>query len=162
VPIGVHSAAWDLLWWNPLWAALTGDPSQLSGLDRNVAWRHFMKARGIVDFDDRHAEEFSSDLAADLREATGRYPADPGLRGLIDRLRTESPDFERRWREAHIARHRTSTKTFTSTPVGPITVDCDVLSAPGTDLRIVLYSVAPDSDDASKLDLLRVSGAQAL
>ena len=24
VPIGVHSATWDLLWWNPLWAALTG------------------------------------------------------------------------------------------------------------------------------------------
>jgi hypothetical protein len=20
VPIGMHSAAWDLLWWNPLWA----------------------------------------------------------------------------------------------------------------------------------------------
>ena len=49
VPIGVHSAAWDLLWWNPLWAALTGDPSARHGLERNVAWRHFMTASGAID-----------------------------------------------------------------------------------------------------------------
>src|SRR5689334_9388903 len=86
VPIGVHSAAWDLLWWNPLWAALTGDPSGLRGLDRNVAWRHFTGSRGVIEFDDRHAEEFSDDLAADLREAVGRYPRDPGLSALVGRL----------------------------------------------------------------------------
>ena len=28
VPLAVHSAAWDLLHWNPLWAAVTGDPSR--------------------------------------------------------------------------------------------------------------------------------------
>lgn len=162
VPMGLHSAAWDLLWWNPLWAALTGDPSELQGLDRNVAWRHFTNARSVIDFDDAHAEEFSDDLAADLREAAGRYPDDPGLKNLITRLQSESPDFNRRWREAHIARHRTSTKTATSTPVGPIVIDCDVLTVPGTDLRIVMYTVAPASEDASKLDLLRVSGAPAL
>ena len=162
VAIGVHSAAWDLLWWNPLWAALTGDPSALHGLDRNVAWRHFVKASGLIDFDAHHAEEFSSDLVADLREATGRYPLDAGLKTLISRLRTESPDFRRRWSEAHIARHRSSAKTATSTPVGPIAIDCDVLTAPGTDLRIVVYTVAPGSPDASKLALLTVTGAQAL
>ena len=171
VPIGVHSAAWDLLWWNPLWAALTGDPSELSGLERNVAWRHFAptpfaeasptKARVVIDFDDRHAEEFSSDLVADLREATGRYPADPGLATLISRLQSESADFRLRWGEAHIARHRSSTKTA-ATSVGPITIDCDVLTAPGTDLRIVIYTVIPGSPDASRLALLKVTGTQVL
>jgi len=162
VPIGVHSAAWDLLWWNPLWSALTGDPSELHGLDRNVAWRHFMKASGMIDFDALHAEEFSSDLVADLREASGRYPQDPGLATLIGRLRAESPDFRRRWSEAHIARHKASRKTATSTPVGPITIDCDVLTAPGTDLRIVVYTVPPGGPDASRLALLAVAGTQAL
>lgn len=162
LPLGVHSASWDLLWWNPLWAAMTGDPSELRGLDRNVAWRHFTKPRSVIDFDDAHAEEFSDDLTADLREATGRYPDDPGLKNLITRLHDESPDFDRRWRKAHIARHRTSTKTATTTPVGPIVIDCDVLTVPGSDLRIVMYTVAPDSEDASKLDLLRVSGTRAL
>ncbi len=162
VPIAVHSAAWDLLWWNPLWAALTGDPSERPGIERNVAWRHFMGPPGVIDFDERHAEEFSSDLAADLREATGRYPHDPGLATLVSRLRAGSPDFRRRWGEAHIARHHSSTKTATTTPVGPITIDCDVLTAPGTDLRIVVYTAVPGSPDASKLALLRVTGTQAL
>jgi len=162
VPVGMHSAAWDLLWWNPLWAALTGDPSELRGLDRNVAWRHFMQAPGVIDFDQHHAEEFSDDLVADLREATGRYPHDPKLAMLITRLKAESPDFTSRWRDAHVARHRSSTKTVTSTPVGPIEIDCDVLTAPGTDLRIVVYTVAPGTTDASRLELLKVTGMQTL
>ena len=162
VPIGVHSAAWDLLWWNPLWAALTGDPSELTGLDRNIAWRYFMQPRGVIEFDDQHAAEFSSDLAADLRDATSRYPRDPGLTRLVSRLKAESAAFRNRWDEVHIARHRSSTKTATSTMVGPITVDCDVLTVPGTDQRIVIYTVVPGSQDASRLDLLRVAGTQAL
>ncbi len=162
VPIGVFSAAWDLLWWNPMWAALTGDPSADDGLGRNIAWRHFTQAASVIDFDDAHAEEFSDDLTADLREATGRYPDDVALRNLITRLQARSPEFARRWRRAHVARHRSSTKTATSTAVGPITIDCDVLTVPGSDLRIVVYTAAPDSDDASKLELLRVSGTQAL
>lgn len=162
VPIGVHSAAWDLLWWNPLWAALSGDPSELRGLDRNVAWRHFTQAPGVINFDQHHAEEFSSDLVADLREATGRYQQDPELAVLVTRLKAESSDFRLRWRDAHVARHRSSTKTATSTPVGPIEIDCDVLTAPGTDLRIVVYTVASGSANASKLELLKVAGTQAL
>jgi transcriptional regulator with XRE-family HTH domain len=162
VPVGVHSAAWDLLWWNPLWAALTGDPSERQGVERNVAWRHFMEAPGVINFDDQHAEEFSSDLVADLREATGRYPKDPGLASLVSRLRAGSTDFQQRWSSAHIARHRSSTKTATATQVGPIEIDCDVLTSPGTDLRIVVYTVLPGSQDASKLELLRVAGTQAL
>lgn len=162
VPMAVFSAGWDLLWWNPMWAALTGDPSEQRGQDRNVVWRHFTNAPSVIDFDDVHAEEFSDDLTADLREAAGRYPDDPRLNELISRLQAESPDFASRWRQAHIARHRSSTKTATRTPVGPITIDCDVLTAPGTDLRIVMYTVTPDSEDASKLELLRVRGTQAL
>ena len=159
-PMAVMSASWDLLQWNPLWAALTGDPSMRTTLDRNIAWRHFTEGPGVIDFDAAHNEEFSSDLAADLREATGRYPADPGLTTLVTRLRAASPDFDRRWGEAHIARHRSSRKTATTTPVGPITIDCDVLTAPGSDLRIVVYTATPGSDDASKLELLRVAGLQ--
>ena len=51
---------------------------------------------------------------------------------------------------------------MTSTPMGPITVDCDVLSVPGGDLRIVVYTVVPGSEDEARLDLLRVTGLQSL
>ena len=162
VPIAVHSAAWDVLHWNPLWAAMTGDPSALRGVERNVAWRHFVLHDSVIEFDAAHAAEFGADLAADLRAAFGRYPDDADLAALVARLRTESAEFESLWGRARVAEHRASTKTATRTPVGPITIDCDVLSVPGDDLRVVVYTTATGSQDAEKLELLKVVGTQAL
>ena len=162
VPLAVFSAAWDLLHWNEMWAAITGDPSSSSGIERNVAWRHFVLGDDVIEYDAAHAEDFARDLAADLRAAVGRYPGDRALATLVVRLRGESKEFERRWSEAHVADHRTSSKTAISTPVGPITIDCDVLSVPGSDLRIVVYTAVPGSQDAAKLELLKVVGSRAL
>jgi transcriptional regulator with XRE-family HTH domain len=162
LPLAVSTAAWDIVSWTPMWAALTGDPSRYTGLDRNLVWRVFTAGHGTMDFDDTHAEEFAADLVADLRAAVGRYPTDPALAHLVARLREASPDFAERWATARIAAHRSSRKTATVTAVGPITVDCDVLSVPGSDLRIVVYTAVPGSEDASRLDLLRVAGTQAL
>ncbi len=162
VPLAVFSATHDILLWNPLWAALTGDPSSRVGLERNLVWRHFTSGHDGVEYSAEHEEEFASDLVADLRAAVGRYPRDTSLTQLVARLRATSPDFERRWAQARVAEHRSSRKTMTRTVVGPITVDCDVLTVPGGDLRIVVYTVAPGSGDEARLDLLRVAGLQAL
>jgi transcriptional regulator with XRE-family HTH domain len=97
VPIAVFTATHDIVLWNDLWAALNGDPSRYVGMERNLVWRHFMHAHDGVEWDDEHQEEFSSDLAADLRQASGRYPADRELAELVVRLRRESPEFDRRW-----------------------------------------------------------------
>ncbi|MFD0924996.1 helix-turn-helix domain-containing protein [Williamsia deligens] len=161
VPLAVFTAAWDILLWNPLWAAMTGDPSARKSLERNVAWQHFVGEYAAIRYDDDHREEFSDDLAADLRTARMRYPADARLDDLIRRLRSASDDFDRRWGQVHVAEHKSSRKTAI-TPAGPILVDCDVLTAPGTDLRIVVYTTAPDSEDSRKVDLLRVVGLQTL
>lgn len=161
VPLAVFTATHDILLWNDLWAALTGDPERLVGIERNLVWRHFMVGHDGVEYDDDHQEEFSSDLVADLRMALGRYPADRALAELVARLRRDSPEFARRWAVARVAEHRASRKTL-RTPVGPIEVDCDTLSVPGGDLRIVVYTVAPGSEDAARLELLRVTGLQQL
>ncbi|QYF73107.1 helix-turn-helix domain-containing protein [Cryobacterium sp. PAMC25264] len=162
VPMAVFTASHDILLWNPLWAALTGDPSRYVGIERNLVWRHFMWGHEGVEFDAQHEEDFASDLAADLRTAVGRYPHDGALAQLVARLRAASDEFEHRWGEARVAEHRSSRKTVTRTAVGPISVDCDVLTVPGGDLRIVVYTVVPGSVDEQKLDLLRVTGLQSL
>ncbi|GEA87937.1 helix-turn-helix domain-containing protein [Cellulomonas cellasea] len=161
LPLSVCTADWTLVRWNPLWAALHGDPSALAPLDRNVAWRTFATGIPGVLHSPEDAEAFRADLVGDLRAAVGRYPDDRGLASLVARLQRESPDFAARWATAHVAEHRSSRKTV-STPVGPIAVDCDVLTAPGIDVRIVVYTVAPGSEDAERLDLLRVTGLQDL
>jgi len=162
VPLAVFSASWDMLLWNPLWAALGDDPSTRAEPGRNLVRRMFTTGHPGVEFDDAHEEAFASDLVADLRAAVGRYPRDRDLARLVAGLRAESPDFARRWGEARVAEHRSSRKTMTRTAAGPITLDCDVLSVPGGDLRIVVYTAAPGSEDGQRLDLLRVTGTQAL
>lgn len=161
VPLAVFTAAHDLLLWNSLWAAFDGDPLRRTGLERNVVWRHFTQGHEGIAWDAVHDEEFARDLVADLRSASGRYPADRSLADLVARLRRDSPEFERRWDSAHIAEHRSSRKRV-RTAVGEIEVDCDVLSVPGSDLRVVVYTVAPGTPDADRLDLLRVTGLQDL
>jgi transcriptional regulator with XRE-family HTH domain len=162
VPMAVFTATHDILLWNPIWAALNGDPTRHTGIERNLVWRHFTSGHAGTEFDAQHEEDFASDLAADLRAAVSRYPHDGALAQLVAKLRAESPEFARRWAEARVAEHRTSRKTVTNTPVGPITFDCDVLTVPGSDLRIVVYTVAPDTTDATRLNLLRVIGLQSL
>jgi transcriptional regulator with XRE-family HTH domain len=161
-PVAVHSAAWDVVLWNPLWAALFGDPLALDRDERNVAWRYFMHGSAPVEFDEARHEAFAADLVADLRGAAGLYPDDARIAGLVATLRRESTDFAARWEQASIARHSTSRKTIHSPVVGPVELDCDVLNAPGTDLRIVVYTAVPGSEAAEKLELLRVAGVQAL
>jgi hypothetical protein len=41
--------------------------------------------------------------------------------------------------------------------VGEVVCDCDVLTVPGCDLRLVVYTVAAGSADAEKLEFLRVT-----
>jgi hypothetical protein len=44
--------------------------------------------------------------------------------------------------------------------VGPITFDCDVLTAADSNLRLVVYTALPGSVDAEKLEVLKATAAQ--
>jgi hypothetical protein len=46
--------------------------------------------------------------------------------------------------------------------VGPMTLDCDVLPVAAADLRIMIYSAEPGTEDAELLALLAVVGMQTL
>lgn len=159
-PVAVMTAAWDIVHWNPMWAALFGDPSALPVNERNVAWRYFTQGPGEIEFAEGHSEEFTSDLSADLRRAAGLYPDDARIAGLVAALLRDSPLFAEAWKTATVASHTSSRKTVHSAVIGPIELDCDVLSAPSTDMRIVVYTAVPGSESANKLDLLRVTGTQ--
>jgi len=161
-PVSVFDAAWTLLEWNPLFAALMGDPSPLRGRERNVVWRHFTGRPGRVRHTAEQAELFEAAVVADLRTATARYPSDPALHGLVAELSQRSPAFLRLWEEHAVGRHTTAAKTVEHPQVGAVTLDCDVLVAPDSDLRVVLYTAAPGTEAAEKLALLNVVGLQRL
>ena len=160
VPVSVFSAAWDTLLVNDLWETLFGQ-TPTTGRSSNLLWNRFTGAPSPVTHSPEHGVEFSRDLVCDVHVATARYPDDAALTSLIADLRAASPEFEALWSTAGVGQHRESRKTVHNPLVGPITFDCDVLSAPGSDLKIVVYTVIPGSEDAAKLDLLRVSALRA-
>jgi hypothetical protein len=96
---------------------------------------------------------------ADLRRATARYPDDPRLSGLIQRRLDGNARFAGLWHAGTAGRHTEDRKVVRHPAVGEITLDCDVLSYGGSDLKIVVYSAVPGSEDESKLGLALVAGA---
>jgi transcriptional regulator with XRE-family HTH domain len=162
VPISVSDAGWNTIAWNPLWAALTGDPSGRTGRDRNVLWRYFTGQQARVVRTAEEEARFEESTVADLRSATARYPDDAGLRELVADLRAVSPRFAELWDSRVVGTHREAHKTFDHPDVGLVTVDCDVLTVVGSDLRIIAYTAPAGSEAAEKLRLLSVIGTQVL
>lgn len=158
-PVAVFTAAWDLLAANALWDALFGDHTLHTGRERNLAWRHFTDLPSSVRHD-AGTDHYARALVTDLRAAAGRYPKDAALAQLVADLRTTSTRFAAVWDSAPAEAHVAETKTVLSPAAGPVRVDCDVLTAPDADLRLVVYTARPGSPDETALALLRVSGLE--
>jgi len=159
--VSVHDPAWTILAWNPAWAALMGDPSAWSGRERNIVWRAFAGLPTRLIRGDEEARAFKRGTVADLRAVLGRYPQDPALRSLINDL-NRIEEFRGLWATAQVAENHSARKTIDHPEVGPLTLDCDVLTVAGSDLRVIAYTAAPGSVDAERFDLVRVIGLQRL
>jgi hypothetical protein len=159
----VVSAAFEVLAWNELAAALMEDFAGLPAEERNLARRAFLPQPrpdpalyGVSD-----AAEFRHRVVTQLRATLARYPTDPAVTGLVDDLRDGSPDFVRLWERHDVQAAQMLTKTFRHPIVGTITVDCDTLTLTDRDQHLVLYSAPPGSSDAEALALLNVLGPAA-
>jgi transcriptional regulator with XRE-family HTH domain len=160
VPVVVMDAAWFVVAANPLAVALIGDATQLPARERNIAWRHFTGAPTRMARDAEEDARMEVEAIADLHEALGRHPADGPLRELIADLRAVSPRFAELWEQRPVAQRTASRKTIVHAEVGPVTLDCDVLTVRGSDLRLIVYTAAPGTPDANALALLATIGLQ--
>jgi transcriptional regulator with XRE-family HTH domain len=160
VPVLVLDAAWHVVAANPLGAALLGDFSGRPLRERNILWGHFTRGPSRVVRTPEEDAVLEADAVADLHEALGRYPDDPDLRALIEDLRAASPRFAELWEQRPVARRAADRKTFEHPEVGRLTLDCDVLSVVGSDLRLVVYTAPAGSPDAEALELLGAIGLQ--
>lgn len=161
-PVAVYDAAWTILLANPPYNALMGDPSGWRGIERNVVWRHFLGPGGWARLTPGQLREFHSALVSDLRNTAARYPADLALRELIADLRAGSARFAELWDSGIVQRHELHAKVIDHPVVGTITLDCDMFTVTGADLRVIIYTAEPGTEDAEKLELLTVLGTQSL
>jgi len=153
VPAFVLGRRMDILAWNPLAAALMGDPAQRPPEQRNMARMMFLDARChelLADWE-RHARE----TVGYLRHCAGRNPDDPGIAALVGELSVKSPHFARWWAD-HLVREKNSgTKTFHHPVVGDVTVAFETFVSPGApDPALITYTPEPGSASETALRLL--------
>lgn len=158
VAVAVFAADWRMIWWNRGWAALLGDPSTTPPELRNFARERFPVGSDAVRIACwpvvvRNGADSDLAIVSDLRRATGRFPDDAGLAELIRVLTVGNPTFARLWASGAVGAHREDRKTIEHPQVGPVEVDCDVLTDGESDLKIVILSALPGSAHATRLRL---------
>ena len=161
--VAVFAADWQLIWWNRGWAALLGDPSATPRALRNFArdsfpidgdgprlshWPVTSSGRAAVD----------AAIVSDLRRATGRFPDNDRLDGLIRALNAGNRRFAELWGAGAVGTHREDHKIVEHPAVGPIAVDCDILTDGEAELKIVILTAAPDTEDETRLRLAFLTG----
>lgn len=161
--VAVFAPDWQLIWWNKGWAALLGDPSSIPRPYRNFALDTFpvadhapRLAQWAVTSTASNAVETA--VVSDLRGATARFPHDSRLTGLVQTLITGNQRFAELWAAGAVGTHREDHKIVSHPNVGPIAVDCDILADLDAQLKIVILSAAPDSEDETKLRLAFLAG----
>jgi transcriptional regulator with XRE-family HTH domain len=160
-PLAVYDAAWQLLHWNPLFAAAFGDPTRLGDDARNIMIAQFEGLLTRVRQTPADQDAFERSLVSDLRATAARYPRDPTIAALVTRLR-RNPRFRELEALPSVEDHQSATKTVIHPEVGEIELDSSVLTTQTTNLRLVVTTPRPGTDARGKLDLVAAIGLQEL
>jgi transcriptional regulator with XRE-family HTH domain len=163
-PVAVFDATWTLVVANAPYDALMGPPTSWRGIERNSVWRNLVGPGSRAVHTPEQKAEFHAGLVADLRLTAARYPADQQLKQLIRDLAAQSPQFVKLWESGVLEPHQDfgRHKVIDHPDVGHITLDCDTLIVAADDLRIMIYTAEPDTEDAERLALAIVFGTQLL
>lgn len=159
-PVTVVDASWQCVVSNAMGYALTGDTTMLPLREQNLAWTTFMNTPTRYVRTDEEERLLRLEVVADLREAWVRYPQDTLLRGLIAELQEASPDFAQLWEQRVPPQPAPVSRTFLHPDIGPITLECDILTVRDSDLRLLVYTAAPGSEAAGQVELLAAIGLQ--
>ncbi|WP_374227051.1 helix-turn-helix transcriptional regulator [Streptomyces sp. AC558_RSS880] len=159
-PVAVCDAAWQLLHWNPLFAATFGDPTRGGDDQRNALLFQFENQASRIRQTPAERAAFEESLVADLRATTSRYPNDPDIRALLSRL-NRGHRFRELWALRSVGDHQGAHKIVAHPEVGDIALDSNVLTTQSTNLRLVV-DTPRDTDARSKLALLSTIGIQEM
>ena len=161
VPVVAIDPSWQIVATNPLARALLGHAVAGTSREHNIAWRLFTGPPSRFERSAAETAALEAESVADLRDAIGRYPADVELRELVDDLLQHSPRFAELWEQRPVAQRSADRKTVIHPEVGPITLDCDVLTVQGSSIRLIVYTTRPGSPDAEALALVGAIGLQS-
>jgi transcriptional regulator with XRE-family HTH domain len=146
---------------NELAVSLLGDQTHYEGPARSLYYRWFTDPAERSHYPADEHEKHARSYVADLRAVHGRDREDAEARELVELLLAESPEFARLWDDHEVAVRRDTHKRVIHPTIGEIELDCQILTAQNQTERLVVFTAAPGSEDAARLELLGVVGNQS-
>ena len=161
-PAYVVDAKYDVLAWNRLATHFIGDLAGFPETDRNMIRWVFRLPATALPWTDEEGVRFTRSTVADLRASYARYPADPGIQGLVTELLGVSPQFAQMWAEHEVESRHPLIKRVSHPLAGPLEFECRVLHIPETGQRLIVYCAAPGSATQAAFRRLAQLDAPAL
>ena len=158
-PAYLIDARLNLLAWNQAAITVFGFAEDLaiaSAEERNLLWLIFTDdaRRWLVGWE-RHAKL----LLAQFRDASRHLINDPWLRQFVEGLKQRSPEFAQWWSQYDVERVQETEKVIEHPAVGQLALRQTVLQIVDDRhaLYLILYTSAPDTDTAKKLQKLAMN-----
>jgi transcriptional regulator with XRE-family HTH domain len=153
-PAYVLGPRWEFLAWNRAQALLYPPLERLDDANRNLLWVLFGEPAVrtlIVDWEDQARRSL-----AEFRAATAPLRNDPAVVSLVERLRTESTEFETWWLQADVAGFRTRVRHYDHPRAGRLAFEFQQL-LPGEwpGLQVVCQLGLPGDDSVDRLNAWR-------
>ena len=145
---------------NALAEALVGVQTRYTGLRRYMIYRWFTEP-ALRDIHPKADHPMHSRIhVASLRAVHGRSAEDPEADELVNSLLLASEEFAELWERHEVGTRPPTMKRFTHPLVGPLTLDCQILTSENLTERLVVFTASAGSEDADRLKLLSVLGSQ--
>jgi transcriptional regulator with XRE-family HTH domain len=145
---------------NPLAEALLGVHTQHTGLERSLYYRWFTDPAERRIYPEADHAAHSRNYVAGLRAVHGRSGDDREASELVEQLRRRSREFAELWDRHEVAARISTLKRLVHPTVGELTLDCQILTAENQTEKLVVFTATPGTEDAERLALLSVIGAQ--
>jgi transcriptional regulator with XRE-family HTH domain len=154
-PAAIYDLCWNPVAWNPMWAAVNGDPLSRPARARNMMWSFMAGLPSRVKRRPDQTLSIQQVLVGDLRARMGQHARDNRLTKYVADLSSASDHFRNIWASENIAAYRHEEKVIRHPHAGILTLDCDVLAADNSELRLVVYTARRHSETADRLQQLQ-------
>jgi transcriptional regulator with XRE-family HTH domain len=118
-PAYLSGQRWDILAWNDAAAALFGDFGRLAPEDRNILHWMFTDPAARTLFGETWAEE-ARRMVSLFRAAHDLWPGDAAFVAVVDRIRTNGPEFDAWWSEHGVGAPVSGTKHLRHPTLGVV------------------------------------------
>jgi transcriptional regulator with XRE-family HTH domain len=157
-PANVVTERFDLVAWNPIYAALFPRLTQAPAGERNTLLSCLSGPACCSPVPEKTA--YTASLVAQLRNAYGKHVGDPAWTHFIRRLEALSPTFAEIWADHDVALPATQIKRFRHPTLGEITTKSTSFAvAAVSGARMVVYT---PGDAQSELAIARLAAGEEL